>query len=541
MSFVTVSTTFLACMSLLVWMTRIGRREPGLPPGPPTTPLLGNILQFPKEYAHLKFTQWAKEYGGIFSLKVGRGTVIIISDPRIARDLLEHKGATTASRPPFYIGEVVTGGNSLILMQNTPTWRRVRRLAHNLLTKEQCAKHKPIQAAEATQVMYDFLKDPEHFSSHIGRYTNSVITSIMAGFRSPRKGGADVVDFFNFVHRWARLATPGAHPSIDLFPILKYMPERWAAWKMEAREVRSMQQKLYFGTLDRCAARIAEERQNGSFLEDIVKDLDKYGLDREMAALQRYLCGVMLEGGTETSSTFLLNFILLIMNYQEVQEKAWEEIGRVIGEDRSPVLDDWERLPYVQAIVKEVFRLRPPLPVAVPHYTTADESVESYFIPKDSTVIVNIWAMGHDADAFDDPEVFNPARFLTSEFGTKPGADDSGRRHDLHFGYGRRFCVGLHLANDAIRLNVMNYLWAFTFRRAINTKTNTPVPADIDNYHDGMVLCPQPFVCDIQPRNVERAQIIERDFAGARRVFEQFEQELGPEDAAFVRSLPGRF
>ncbi|TFY80567.1 hypothetical protein EWM64_g3445 [Hericium alpestre] len=301
--------------------------------------------------------------------------MIIVSDPRIAGDLLEHRGATTASRPPFHIADVVTGGKTMVLMQNTPTWRRVRRLAHNLLTREQCAKHLPIQVAEATQVMHDFLNDPEHFSSHIGRYTNSVITSIIAGIRSPRRDGKDVMDFFNSVDKWAHLTETGTQPPVDVFPILKYVPERWAAWKTSAREV---------------------------------------------------------------------------INEPEVQEKAWREIDRVVGEDRTPVLEDWESLPYVQAIVKEVFRLRPPLPLAVPHYTTADERVDDYLIPKDTMILVNLWAIGQDPEAFDSPEAFNPDRFLTSEFGTKPGADDSGRRHDLHFGYGRRFCVGLHLANDSI-------------------------------------------------------------------------------------------
>jgi cytochrome P450 len=45
--------------------------------------------------------------------------------------------------------------------------------------------------------------------------------------------------------------------------------------------------------------------------------------------------------------------------------------------------------------------------------------------------------MFHDPQAYEDPETFNPDRYLLSEFGTKQSADNTGRRHDLHYGGGR--------------------------------------------------------------------------------------------------------
>lgn len=38
------------------------------------------------------------------------------------------------------------------------------------------------------------------------------------------------------------------------------------------------------------------------------------------------------------------------------QDKAQEEIDRVIGTDRLPTFDDEPKLPYVSALAKEVFR-----------------------------------------------------------------------------------------------------------------------------------------------------------------------------------------
>lgn len=66
----------------------------------------------------------------------------------------------------------------------------------------------------------------------------------------------------------------------------------------------------------------------------------------------------------------------------DVQKKAQQEIDRVVGRNRLPTYNDWEFLPYTEAIMREVLRWRPVLPLGVPHRVTVDDIYKGYFIPK---------------------------------------------------------------------------------------------------------------------------------------------------------------
>jgi cytochrome P450 len=75
------------------------------------------------------------------------------------------------------------------------------------------------------------------------------------------------------------------------------------------------------------------------------------------------LAGLVYAAAADTTVSALLSFFLAILVYPDVQAKGQEEIDRVVGKDRLPTLEDMERLPYVQAIVKECWRWIPVIPM----------------------------------------------------------------------------------------------------------------------------------------------------------------------------------
>lgn len=166
--------------------TFVGRREKHLPPGPPTLPILGNIHQIPKKGAHFQFTEWAKQYGGIYTLKLGTGTAAVITERRLVKQLVDKKSALYSERPKSYVANLISSGDHILLMQHGQQWRSTRKILHtSLMEKVVDEHHLPIQEAEARQMIRDYLVRPEDHMLHPKRFSNSVTMSIVWGIRTP--------------------------------------------------------------------------------------------------------------------------------------------------------------------------------------------------------------------------------------------------------------------------------------------------------------------------------------------------------------------
>ncbi|KAJ7640502.1 cytochrome P450 [Mycena polygramma] len=508
-----------------VLLRRVGSRERGLPPGPPTVPILGNIHIFPTEYPHYKLTEWARTYGGMYSLKLASATAIVVTDAAAVRELMDRRSGSTADRPPMHRAERTTGGLHLAFMRYNKNWTTLRRAAHTILNPQASTRHLPIQQAEATQLLHELVCSPQDFFTHIQRYTGSVILSVLYGKRAPQSGASALLELFNLFREWIPLLQPGAMPPVDILPILDWIP---AKWQRDCSRVRTLQRALYIGLLDETQARVQRGQENGSYMEEVLARQHELGMDREMMI---YLGGALVEGGSETTAAYLHSLILALVAYPDAQRKAHDEIDRVVGEDRMPTLDDIEQMPFIRAMILETHRFRPVTPLLIPHATSKQEEYRGYIIPKGATIMVNLWGIFHDPELYDKPEEFIPERYLLTEYGTKPGVDGSSIKHNLPFGVGRRSCPGIHLAQNSIKLNVMNLLWAFNFNAGIDSEGNTIKP-DIFAYHQGLAVGPRPFQCRIRPRTGEKAAIIKHEFLEAADIFAKFEVGSSAKDEA---------
>lgn len=70
--------------------------------------------------------------------------------------------------------------------------------------------------------------------------------------------------------------------------------------------------------------------------------------------LFRRLGMVSMDGGVESTASVMQNVVLALVAYQECQRKAQEEMDRVVGSTRMPMLSDYQDLPYLRAFMLEV-------------------------------------------------------------------------------------------------------------------------------------------------------------------------------------------
>jgi cytochrome P450 len=175
--------------------------------------------------------------------------------------------------------------------------------------------------------------------------------------------------------------------------------------------------------------------------------------------------------------------------FPEVQRRAQDELDTVVGRDRLPTFADAPRLPYVHAIVKEIFRWRPAAPLGIPHATSEEDWYEGMFIPKGTVCISNIWHCNHDRAVFgDDADEFRPERHLDEQGELSLGPLETNRQGHVAYGFGRRICVAKNLANDTLFINIARILWAANLER-VRDENGKDIPLDMDTLVDvGLVV-----------------------------------------------------
>ncbi|KAF2428615.1 putative P450 monooxygenase [Tothia fuscella] len=158
-------------------------------------------------------------------------------------------------------------------------------------------------------------------------------------------------------------------------------------------------------------------------------------------------CADHLLAGIDTTSDSLM-FLIWALSRSEnriYQDKLREEVQAIpdssLNDEGIPTVEACDKLPYLDAIIKETLRLYAPLPASEPRSLPTVSNIDGYTIPPKTVVGMSPFSLHRNGAVFEDPLKFNPERW----FGNEDELTEM-KKWFWAFSSGGRMCIGLHLA-----------------------------------------------------------------------------------------------
>ncbi|KAF9261358.1 cytochrome P450 [Marasmius fiardii PR-910] len=484
------------------------RSHKSLPPGPRALPLIGNLLDIPSRHEWVTYNEWGKRYNSdIIHFEFAGTSTIVLNSAEAINDLLEKRSNIYSSRPRFtMVNEVIGWDWAVFAMPYGKAWNARRKLIHQEFNPKQSERYEPQTIKSVQNLLVGLLREPDDFYRLLRHMAGSTILSITYGISAEVDDPAiDTAD--RALLGLIAAATPGSF-LVDYLPILKYVP-LWfpgASFKVKAKEWGKDVDKMLNEPFDTIKREIADGTNKPCFVSYCFDRKEEDGVDETMV---RDSAGAMYTAGTDTTVCALRVFILTMVCYPKTQQKAQEEIDRVVGKDRLPSLEDKSMLPYVMAILFEVMRWQPVNPLALAHLVTEEDEYKGFRIPKDSVVLGNIWSVLRDPKLYGtDTDTFRPERFLTEDGKLDPNVPEP----VMFYGAGRRICPGRHFANTNMFAAIASILHSFNITKAKDEHENEVQPTL--EFEGALQNRPVPFRCEIKPRSKHHERLVLRSANG---------------------------
>ncbi|OIW21823.1 hypothetical protein TanjilG_12082 [Lupinus angustifolius] len=467
----TIATCLATFAVLLLFCRRLGHRKYNLPPGPKPWPIIGN-LNLIGSLPHRSIHALSLKYGPILHVWFGSNPVVVGSSIEMAEAMLKTHDNTLAGRPKFAAGKYTAYNYSDITWsQYGPYWRQARRICLlELFNAKRLESYENIRKQELHLFLNELFKNENKtifLKNHLSDLSLNVISGMVLGKKYTVKSDNAIFTPIEFKKMLDELFLLNGVLNIgDFIPWINFLDLQGYIKRM----------KVLAKKFDRFMEHVLDEhieRRKGVkdyVAKDMVDVLLQLAEDPTLEVkLERH--GVkaftqdLIAGGTESSAVTVEWAITELLRKPELFNKATVELDRVIGRERWVEEKDIVNLPYITAIAKEAMRMHPVAPMLVPRLAREDCKIDGYDIPKGTQVLVNTWTISRDPKIWDNPNEFQPERFIGKSIDVKG--------HDyelLPFGSGRRMCPGYSLGLKVIQSSLANLLHGFNWRLPGNMK-----------------------------------------------------------------------
>ncbi|KAK9934359.1 hypothetical protein M0R45_021506 [Rubus argutus] len=457
--------SILLCLSF-VWISiqaflSLARRSRKLlPPGPKPFPFIGNLFEL-GDKPHLSLTNLSQRYGPIISLQLGQVTTVVVSSSTLAEDILRTHDQVLCNRTvPDGVHACNHIDYSLPFLPVSPKWRNLRKICNShLFAAKVLEANQANRRVKVQQLIDDVVESSMRGGVDIG---SAAFTSVL-NLLSRTIFSNDLADPSSETARKIKdnvcgiMEDVGKPNMADFFPLLRTLDPQGIRRRLTKYFLETV---VYFSRMidQRLESRRGHEYITTNDMLDTLIDIsEERNEDLDKTQVEHLIVDLFVAGTDTTSATIEWAMAEL----PETMSKAKAELGEMLGKGKVVEESDMARLLYLQAIIKETFRLHPPAPLLLPRKAESDVEIGGYIVPKGAQVLVNTWAIGRDPITWENPDCFKPERFL----GLENEIDVKGRNFELiPFGGGRRICPGLPLAMRMLHLMLGSLINCFDWK-----------------------------------------------------------------------------
>ncbi|XP_069129904.1 cytochrome P450 2B4-like [Argopecten irradians] len=427
------------------------------PPGPIGYPVIGNFGMFTIANRTATFKKLRRKYGDVFSLRLGSCNMVVINGYDTLREAFIKHGDTLSERPNDIVFNLLSSNGKGIVASTGEFWKSTRTFSLGVLREFGFGKRSlESKVQEEIAIFLDILADKNGEAFYLGAIAQTSISNIICSIAFGQRYDHDEEEFKNLLHMLDQAFVLTSKANIaNFFPFLRYLPGDLTHLKATLENMGEIQSYLQ-NQIDQHRATFDEENVRDfidAFLkEEIVQGKSDVLCDENLKIILTNL----YIAGTETTATTIKWAILLLIHNPHVQTKLRKEIEDVVGFGRLPSMNDKPEMVYTEACIHELLRMGNIAPVSLLHGVKHDTKLNGHTLHKGDFLIPNLDSVMFDESLFEDPQTFNPERFIGDD-----GKLNGKERNVLAFSLGRRVCFGESLARMEIFLFLTSLVQRF--------------------------------------------------------------------------------
>ncbi|CAM8977158.1 unnamed protein product [Rhodiola kirilowii] len=435
------------------------RRKQPLPPSPWSLPVIGH-LHLLKNPLYRTYKSLSDQYGPVYGLKQGNQYTVVVSSPAAVEECVQND-IVLADRPQIRAGKHLNYDSTTIGSTNYGDhWRNLRRISNQeVFSVSRLNMFLSIRQDEVKSMIKSLFcmtrqrMQKVEMKSRISDLTFNIIVRIVIGKRYCSEGvedSAEAKEFREIIRENFELSA-ASNPA-DFSPFL-----RWIDFGGNEKKMIKLKKRIDIilqNLIDEC------KRNDGRVAQSMLKNLLLLQESDPASVSDTTIKGLMIgmiTAGTDSSAVTIEWAMSLLLNNPEKLKKARSEIDTITSSGRLVDEADLPKLTYLQAIMNENLRMYTASPLWLPHYSSAECTIQGFHIPRGTIVHVNALAIHRDPEVWEDPMSFKPERFENVE--------ETYAYKFIPFGIGRRSCPGASMTNKVVGLTLASLIQCFDWER----------------------------------------------------------------------------